>query len=95
VEATEYLRAAAALIFTLSLIGLIAWAVRRFAPGLTNMAANPANARLAILERRMLDARHQLVLLRRDQAEHLVLLSAQGAPVVVESNIPQPEGKRT
>lgn len=92
-EAADYLRAAAALVFTLSLIGLIAWAVRRYAPNFPGMVNNQNSARLSILERRMLDSRHQLVLLKRDQTEHLLVVSTQGPPVVVESNIVSNGGK--
>jgi flagellar protein FliO/FliZ len=86
-ESTDYLRAVLALLFTLSLIGLVAYAVRKFGPGLPGMAGNPANPRLVLLERKVLDARHQLLLFKRDQTEHLVILSTQGPAVVIESQI--------
>ena len=34
----------------------------------------PQNSRLQVLETRSLDARHRLVLVRHDEAEHLLLL---------------------
>ncbi len=86
-ESADLLRALAALLFTLCLIGLVAWAVRKVSPGLPGMIGTPANPRLTLVERKIIDHRHQLVLLRRDQTEHLVLLSAQAGPVVVESGI--------
>lgn len=93
-EATDYLRAALALAFTLSLMGLVAWAVGRFGrhwPVLSGASAGPP--RLTVLERRMIDPRHQMVLVRRDASEHLLLLCAHAAPVVIESRI-QPGGER-
>lgn len=86
-ESADYLRAVLALLFTLSLIGLVAFAIRKLGPGLPGLMNNPANPRLVLLERKMIDARHQLLLLKRDNTEHLVLLSTQGPPVVVESGI--------
>ncbi len=83
----DYLRAVLALLFTLSLIGLVAWAVRKLSPGLQGMTGSPANSRLVLLERKILDHKHQLVLFRRDTTEHLVLLSTQGPPVVVEAGV--------
>jgi len=75
-----------ALLFVLALIGLFAWAARRF--GLTSRIG-PAMGkarRLRIVEVAPLDPKTRLVLLRRDDVEHLVLIGPGGAQVV-ESGI--------
>ena len=74
-----------ALVFTLSLIGLLYWIVRRYGPSRL-MAPAGAGNRLQVLEIRAVDARHRLVLIRRDKVEHLVLLGSQG-DLVIESGI--------
>jgi flagellar protein FliO/FliZ len=72
----DYGRFLAALLFVLGLIALVAWAVRRFRLG---VGATPGAARrLAVLEILPLDARRKLVLIRRDDAEHLLLLGTDG-----------------
>lgn len=87
-EADVYLRFFLALIFTLSLIGLLYWLVRRYAPSRLIMPVGPGN-RLRVIEVRAIDARRRLVLVRRDSVEHLLLLGLQGE-VVVESGIQSP-----
>jgi len=74
-----------ALVFTLSLIGLLYWIVRRYGPSRL-LAPVGAGNRLEVLEVRAVDARHRLVLIRRDKVEHLVLLGSQG-DLVIESGI--------
>jgi len=75
-----------ALLFVLALIGLFAWAARRF--GLSGRLGPMAGRtrRLGIVEVAPLDAKTRLVLLRRDDVEHLVMVGAGGA-VLVESGI--------
>lgn len=82
-----YFRFLLALIFVLGLIGGLTWAARRFGFGgqLTPNAGK--NARLSVVEVKVLDSRRKLVLLRRDGCEHLVLLGPN-QDVVVEAGIP-------
>lgn len=83
------IRLAAALGAVLGLVLLAAWAMRRF--GLAGLAQPKPGAkrRLSVVEARTLDARRQLVLVRRDGVEHLLVLSAAGE-TVVETGIPAP-----
>ncbi len=84
------IRMAAALGAVLGLVLLAAWAMRRY--GLAGIA-NPKTGeprRLSVVEARTLDARRQLVLIRRDGVEHLLLLSPN-AETVVETGIPARE----
>ena len=80
----SYLRFLLALVFVLGLLGLLAWALKRFAPslasGLASRSPGPGQ-RLQILEIRPLDAKRKLVLLRHDQEEHLILIG--GAQEIV------------
>ncbi len=72
----DYGRFLAALLLVLGLIALVAWLARRFRLG---TGAEPGAARrLAVLETLPLDARRKLVLIRRDDAEHLLLLGTDG-----------------
>lgn len=74
------------LLFVLGLIGLISYGIRRF--GFVPVAEKPkANKkRLAISQAIGLDAKRRLILIRRDDKEHLLLLGPDG-DLVVESNI--------
>lgn len=69
-----------ALLLVLALVGFAALAARRY--GLAGIVQGSAQRRLAVVESLMLDSRHKLVLLRRDAAEHLVVLGPDGACVV-------------
>ena len=77
-----------ALAAVLALIGVLALAARRlgFAPRVTPLRGR---RRLAIVEVMALDAKHRLVLVRRDATEHLLLLGAT-QDAVVETGIKVP-----
>jgi len=77
----QYVRFAFALLFVIALIMLIAWVMRRV--GFGGMVSTPSRQRrLGIVEVLPLDAKRRLVLVRRDDQEHLLLLSALGDLVV-------------
>lgn len=91
-EATSYLQFIFALVFVLGLIAALAWAARRF--GLAPRATLPkggakAERRLAIVEVLAVDARRRMVLVRRDDTEHLVLIGAE-RDTVIETGISAP-----
>src|ERR1700681_4021710 len=74
-------------IAVLALIGLAAWLVRRF--GGNRLGANTNRGRmprLAVIDAAAVDGRRRLVLVRRDNVEHLLMI---GGPtdIVVEPNI--------
>jgi flagellar protein FliO/FliZ len=76
-----------AFLIVLGLIGATAWAVRRFGTGrLGSSSSRGRQPRLAVIDYASVDARRRLILVRRDNVEHLVMI---GGPtdVVVESNI--------
>jgi flagellar protein FliO/FliZ len=89
-----YLKYLVVLVFVLGLIGLITVAVRKF--GFVPVAEKSRNSkkRLAISQMIGLDAKRRLVLVRRDDKEHLLLLGPNG-DVVVETNILAPIKKTT
>jgi flagellar protein FliO/FliZ len=76
-----------AFILVLALIGLTAWLIRQFgsARATTAGGGRRSQPRLAVLDSAVVDARRRLVLIRRDNVEHLLLI---GGPtdVVVEVN---------
>lgn len=84
-----------AFLVVLGLIGLTAWLVRRFgASRLGGANARGRQPRLAVIDAATVDARRRLVLIRRDNIEHLLMI---GGPtdVVVEQNIVRAAGRET
>ncbi len=76
-----------AFLIVLGLIGATAWAVRRFGAGrLGGGSARGRQPRLAVIDYASVDGRRRLILVRRDNVEHLLMI---GGPtdVVVEPNI--------
>src|ERR1700759_1375450 len=76
-----------AFVAVLALIGVAAWLVRRFAGN--RLGANPNRSRmprLAVIDAAAVDGRRRLVLVRRDNVEHLLMI---GGPtdIVVEPNL--------
>lgn len=88
----EYVRFLLALLFVLGLIGLLAFVLRRFGMGVVRVSpayrskGRSAERRLAVIEVASVDARRRLVLVRRDDTEHLILLG-QTSDLLVESGI--------
>ena len=77
----------------LALIGLTAWLVRRFGANRLGGSARGRQPRLAVIDAAPVDGRRRLVLIRRDNIEHLLMI---GGPtdVVVEPNIVRAVGAR-
>jgi flagellar protein FliO/FliZ len=83
---TDYLRFALAFILVIGLIGLFAWLARRFRLP-SRLAGHAGGAgRIEIVESRMITARQRLLLIRRDDQEHLLLLG-QDQGLVIERGI--------
>jgi flagellar protein FliO/FliZ len=79
---SDIVRAVAAFVFVLALIGLSAWLVRRFG----SSVRFGRQGRLGLVESIAIDSRRRLVLIRRDQTEHLLLIGV-GRDLVIESGI--------
>src|ERR1700719_213800 len=76
-----------AFVAVLALIGVAAWLVRRFAGNRLGANTNRGRMpRLAVIDAAAVDNRRRLVLVRRDNVEHLLMI---GGPtdIVVEPNI--------
>ncbi len=82
-----------AFLVVLALIGLTAWLVRRFGANRLGSATRGRQPRLAVIDAATIDGRRRLVLIRRDNIEHLLMI---GGPtdVVVEPNIVRATGAR-
>ena len=85
-----YLRFALALILVLGLIALLAWLLRRFGMGVKMTKGR----RLGVTEVQMLGPRHRLMLIRRDDVEHLVIVGP-ASETVVESGIKRPASEQS
>jgi flagellar protein FliO/FliZ len=81
-----YLRFALALVLVLGLIALLAWLLRRFGMGVKMTKGR----RLGVIEVQMLGPRHRLMLIRRDDVEHLVIVGPT-SETIVESGIKRTE----
>lgn len=81
-----FLKALAAFVFVMSLMVGMHWVLKR--SGLASPMGTGGKAkRLKVVETLALDTRRRLVLVRRDNQEHLIVLG-QGRETVVETNIP-------
>ena len=70
----------------LGVIGAIWWTVRRFGSGRLGASTRGRQPRLAVIDYASVDNRRRLILVRRDNIEHLLMI---GGPtdIVVEPNI--------
>jgi flagellar protein FliO/FliZ len=76
-----------AFIAVLALIGVAAWLVRRFATSRLGANTNRGRMpRLAVIDAAAVDGRRRLVLVRRDNVEHLLMIGGP-SDIVVEPNI--------
>lgn len=84
----SYLKFVLALVVVLGLIALLTFAARRLGFARTT-SVRSNRRRLAITEVMAIDARRRLVLLRRDNVEHLVLLGPT-QDLLIETVAPTP-----
>src|SRR4030081_2159609 len=76
-----------AFVAVMALIGVAAWLVRRFAGNRLGANTNRGRMpRLAVIDAAAVDGRRRLVLVRRDNVEHLLMIGGP-ADIVVEPNI--------
>ncbi|MEM7620891.1 MAG: flagellar biosynthetic protein FliO [Pseudomonadota bacterium] len=80
----------ASFIFVMALIAITAWMLKRFLnqngiPSIPMLKAK--NSRLQILEVAIVDTQRRLVLVRRDDVEHLIMTGGT-SELVIESDIP-------
>ena len=92
-EIMDYFRFLLALVFVLGLIGLLATLARRAGLGFPAAAIKPGNKRrLSVVEVTAVDGRRRMVLVRRDDVEHLLLISPT-SETVIERGIATAVGK--
>lgn len=84
-EIADYLRFVFALLFVIALIGLVGYLGRRYGMGYRNVPKS-ATRRLSISEIMPLDAKRRLILVKRDNQEHLLVLGGT-TDLVIEKNI--------
>lgn len=85
-ETTQLLTAFFAFALVMCLMYLLSWFLKRI--GLSGQSMLPgAKRRLKLVEHLPLDHRRKLVIIRRDNKEHLLVLGPNGE-TVVEANIP-------
>lgn len=90
----SYTRYFLSFIFVIGLMYGLSWLARRFMPGAIPLTESNRQKRLGLVEVMAIDAKRRLVLVKRDNAEHLLLLG-QNSETVVETNITSPlDGKR-
>ena len=100
-DASNYVRFIAALLFVLGLVAFASWFAKRSGIGGRVNAAKRADRGLQLIEAMTVDAKHRAILIRRDDTEHLVLLGP-ATDLVIETGIKAPradsskaeEGKR-
>ncbi|MBL6954483.1 MAG: flagellar biosynthetic protein FliO [Alphaproteobacteria bacterium] len=81
-EWANYVRFVLALLVVLGLIGGFAWLARRWGMGGVQTGKRGPSGRLEVVEVLSVDPRRRLVLIRRDDREHLILLGADGERVI-------------
>src|SRR5215207_9973908 len=88
VELSLPVKAIVAFVVVLALLGIVTWVFRRFAGDRLGApsARGGRQPRLAVIDAAAVDNKRRLVLIRRDNVEHLIMI---GGPtdVVVEQNI--------
>jgi len=87
---TDYLKYALALVFVLSLIGIFAVIARRAGFGLSTSVHGKRQRRLGIVESMNIDGKRKLILIKRDNTEHLILLGTEHDLLIESAVAPQP-----
>jgi flagellar protein FliO/FliZ len=88
-EFDTYLRFILVLIFVLGLVFALGWVLKR--SGISGSAVAGKGKRLGVVETAFLGPKHRLVLVRRDEVEHLVLIGPN-SNTLVESGIVNGKG---
>ncbi|WP_395017860.1 FliO/MopB family protein [Dongia sp.] len=83
-EFDTYLRFILVLIFVLGLVLALGWVLKR--SGISGSAVAGKGKRLGIVETAFLGPKHRLILVRRDEVEHLVLVGPN-TNTLIESGI--------
>jgi flagellar protein FliO/FliZ len=87
IDSVSYFKFLAALLFVLGLIGGLALIAKKFGMGNRGPMRRAKGNRLSIIESMPLDAKRRIVLVRRDDKEHMLLLGGV-TELVIEGGIP-------
>lgn len=85
IDMGNYAQALFALVIVIFLILVVAGLLRRFGPMAQGGIRAGRTRRLQVVESTLIDAKHRLVLVRKDGREHLLLLGS-GSTLLVESD---------
>lgn len=89
----DYLKFFAALALVLSLMGILAYVLKRLGfgqGGIVSPRLSKTKKRLKIVEILPLDAKRKAIIIQRDDTQHLVVLGPSGE-TVIETNIKKPK----
>ncbi|MCL2716674.1 MAG: flagellar biosynthetic protein FliO [Alphaproteobacteria bacterium] len=76
----------AALIALVLIVGVVGWLIYRYTSGHTGPTSRGRMPRIAVLDEAFVDNQRRLVLVRRDNVEHLLLVGGK-SDIIVETNI--------
>ena len=82
IDTVNYFKFLLSLLFVLGLIGGFALIAKRLGMGNRGPVKRKKGKRLSIIETITLDAKRRMVLVRRDDAEHLLLIGASSEQVI-------------
>jgi len=88
-DIADYVKFASALILVLAMMGILGLILKKINGGDIGGKLG-APKRLSVIEQRMIDGKNKMVLIKRDDVEHLVILSNTDT-IVVESGITPPK----
>ena len=91
-EFDTYFRFILVLIFVLGLVFALGWVLKR--SGISGSAVAGKGKRLGIVDTAFLGPKHRLILVRRDDVEHLVLIGPN-TNTLVESGIVNGKGRQS
>ncbi len=89
-ELTDYIQFFVALVFVVSLMGLLAYVLKRIGLGQVPLVSNKKK-RIKLLEALSIDARRKIILVGHDDKEHLVLLGPSGDTVITKDIQAEPK----
>jgi flagellar protein FliO/FliZ len=90
IDADLLLRFVVALAVVLALIAVTGWVGRRYMGAGRLAAFAGKRRRLALVETLQIDGRTRVLLVRRDAAEHLIMVGGAGAVVIETGIVPPP-----
>lgn len=85
-DTVDFTRFIFAFLFVVGMIGAIGMMLKKYGASQKWLGVQGGSGRLGVVEMRYLDTKRKLVLVRRDDVEHLLLLS-DGDVTVIESGI--------